>query len=150
LHLSPCKETRPSNWVPGHGGGAAQPIPARPAALLAGQGCGEESELTMGPLALRTWAGRRPTAAHGGDRRARPRWPQLRRVQCTGSTTHDVRGTRRFYERRPNDLVARTARTSARRRQRPWRAARQGWGGSARHAQERAVTLNRRSAVTAC
>jgi hypothetical protein len=104
----------------------------------------------QGPLELRTWAGRRPTAAHGGDRRGWPWWPQLQRVQCTGSTTRDVRGTKRFYERRPNDLVARTARTSARRRRRPWRAARQGLGGSARHTQERAMTLNRRSAVMAC
>jgi hypothetical protein len=88
--------------------------------------------------------------AHGGDLRERTWWPQLRRVQCTGSTTRDVRGTRRFYGRRPNNLVARTASTRARQRWRPWWAARQGWGGLARRTQEWAVTLNRRSAVTAC
>jgi hypothetical protein len=126
-HKTPREENWGRNWVPGHGGDAAQPISARPAVFPAGQGRGEESKLTKGPLELRTWAGRRLTAAHGSDRRGRLRWPQLRRVQCTGSTTRDVRGTRRFYGWRPNDLVARTARTSARRRRRPWRATRRGW-----------------------
>jgi hypothetical protein len=131
-------------------GGGLTGIPAAPAVLPAGQGHREESMLTKGPLALRTWAGRHPTAAHSGDRRGRPRWPQLGRVQRTGSTTREARGTRRFYGRRPNDLVARTAQTCARWRRRPCRAAQQGWGGSAWHAQERAATLNRRSVVTAC
>jgi hypothetical protein len=72
LHLSPCKETGPSNWVPGHGGGAAQPIPARPATLPAGQGAGRRacsprdrwrSELGRGGTL------RRRTAVSGGDRR---------------------------------------------------------------------------------
>jgi hypothetical protein len=84
LHLRPCKEKGTRNWVPGHGGGAAQPIPARPAALPVVQGCGEQSMLTKGPLVLGAWAGRHPTAAHGGDRRGRPRWPQFRRVRRTG------------------------------------------------------------------
>jgi hypothetical protein len=150
LHLSPCKEKGTSNWVPGHGGGAAQPIAARPAALPAMQGRGEEGMLTKGPLALGTWAGRHPTAAHGGDQRGRPRWPQLRRVQRTGWTTRDARGTRRSFGRHPNNLVARTSQTNSRRRRRPWRVARQWRGGSAWRTQGRAATLNRRSAVTAC
>jgi hypothetical protein len=114
----------------------------------AGARGGEQAH--QGTVGAQNLGGRRPTVAHGGDRRGRPRWSQLRRVQCTGSTTHDVRGTRRFYGRRPNDLVARTARTSARQRRHPWQAARQGWGGPARRAQERVVTLNRHSTVTAC
>jgi hypothetical protein len=40
--------------------------------------------------------------------------------------------------------------TNARRRRHPWRAARQGWGGSTWCAQGRAGTLNRLSAVTGC
>jgi hypothetical protein len=131
LHLSPCKEKGPSNWVPDHGGSAAQPISARPAALPAMQGCGEECMLTKGSLALGTWAGRHSTAAHGCDRRGRPRWPQFRRVQRTRWTTHDARGTRKSYGRCPNDLVARTSRTNARRRRCPWRQ--RGKGGAARH-----------------
>jgi hypothetical protein len=70
LHKTPREEKWRRNWVPGHGGGAAQPIPARPAALPAGQGRGEKSKLTKGPLELKTWRGgtlRRRTAMTGGD-----------------------------------------------------------------------------------
>jgi hypothetical protein len=107
LHLRPCKEKGLSNWVPGHGGGAARPILARPAALPAVQGRGEEGMLTKGPLVLGAWAGRHPTSAHGGDQRGRPRWPQLRRVRRTGWTRRDARSTKRSNGRRPSDLVAR-------------------------------------------
>jgi hypothetical protein len=131
LHLSPCKEKGPSNCVPGHGGGVAQLISARPAALPAVQGRGEECMLTKGPLALGTWAGRLSTAEHGGDRMGRPWWPQFRRVQRMGWTTREARATRRSYGRRPNDLVARTSRANAWRRRRPWR--RRCKGGAARH-----------------
>jgi hypothetical protein len=53
-HKTPWEENWGRNWVLGHGGGAAQPIPARPAALPTGQGRGEESKLTKEPLELRT------------------------------------------------------------------------------------------------
>jgi hypothetical protein len=57
------------NVALGHGGSAARPISARPAALPAVQGRGDEGMLTKGSLVLRVWAGRHPTAAHGGDQR---------------------------------------------------------------------------------
>jgi hypothetical protein len=59
----------PCNVALGHGGGTAWPIPARPAALPAVQGCGDEGMLTKGSLVLGVWAGRHPTVAHDGDRR---------------------------------------------------------------------------------
>jgi hypothetical protein len=76
MHLSLCKEGGSRNWVPGHGGSAAPPIPARPTALPAGRGCGEECMLTKGPLKPGTWAGRHSTTAHGSDRRGRPQCPR--------------------------------------------------------------------------
>jgi hypothetical protein len=94
MHLSPCKERGSRNWVPGHGGGAAPPILARPTALPAGRGHGEECMLTKGPLTHRTRAGRHSTTAHGGDRRGRPQRPRFRRDRRTEWTTRDARGTR--------------------------------------------------------
>jgi hypothetical protein len=147
LHLRSWEEKGLSNRVPGHGGGATRPIPARPAALPAMQGRGEEGMLTKGPLVLGVWAGRHPTVAHDGDGRG-----------GRNSSECDARGEPHAMlgaPRGPMDGARviwwlRHHGTNARWRRRPWRAARQGWGGSAWRAQGRAATLNRRSAVTGC
>jgi hypothetical protein len=127
MHLSPCKERGSRNWVPGHGGGAAPPIPARPAALPTGRGRGEECMLTKGPLTLGTQAGRHSTTAHGGDRRGRPQRPRFWRDRRTEWTTRDARGTRGSRDGAQTIRWLGTSRSIARRRRRSWRAARRGW-----------------------
>jgi hypothetical protein len=127
MHLSPCKERGSRNWVPGHGGGAAPPIPVRPAAFPAWRGRGEECMLTKGPLTLRTWSGRHSTTVHGGDQRGQPRRPRFRRDRRTEWTTRDARGTRGSMDGAQTIRWLGTSRTIARRRRRSWRVVQRGW-----------------------
>jgi hypothetical protein len=124
LRIKPWKELGPRNGVPGHGGGAALPILARPAALQAEQERGEECMLTQGPLMLGIWARGHSTTAHGGDRLGQPQQPRFRRDRCTEWTTRDARGMWEVYGPRPTIWWLRTAWTKARRRRRAWQAAR--------------------------
>jgi hypothetical protein len=100
-----------------------------------------------GSLVLGVWAGRHPTAAHGGDGRGGRNSGECgargEPHAMLGAPRGPTDGTRGIW------WLGRH-RTNARRRRRPWRAARQGWGGSAWRAQGRAATLNRRSTVTGC
>jgi hypothetical protein len=103
--------------------------------------------LTKGSLVLGVWAGRHPTAAHDGDGRGGCNYgecdargePQV----MLGAPRGPMDGTRVIW------WLGRH-RSSARWRRHPWRAARQGWGGSTWCAQGRAATLNRCSVVTGC
>jgi hypothetical protein len=66
------------------GAGAAPANSGEPAALPAGEGCREACMLTLGRFVLNVGVEGRPTAAHDGDRRRRPRWLKLRREGRTG------------------------------------------------------------------
>jgi hypothetical protein len=90
----PQERPRALQCGPWGGGGAAPANSGEAGGALDRVGAQGDVHAHLGLVCARRWAEGQPTAAHGDDRRWRPRWPRLRQEGRTGWATSGTRSTR--------------------------------------------------------